>query len=50
MPQVDLRINENKSLNVKCNDDAEIHVSLVYLFNTVIKKIIKIALVHEIIF
>lgn len=51
MTQVDLRINNNKTLNVKCDDDddvvVEIHVSLVYLFNTVLEKWTKIGLVHE---
>lgn len=47
MTRPDLRINNNKTLNVEYDD--EIHVSFVYLFNTVIEKWTKIALVHEII-
>lgn len=37
MTQVDLIINENKTLNI-CDDEVKIHVILVYLFNTVIEK------------
>lgn len=37
MRQLDQRINNNKTLNVLCDDGVEIHVSLVYLVNIVIK-------------
>lgn len=37
MRQLDQRINNNKTLNVLCDDEVEIHVSLVYLVNIVIE-------------
>lgn len=35
MRQLDQRINNNKTLKVLCDDEVEIHVSLVYLVNIV---------------
>lgn len=37
MRQLDQRINNNKTLNVLCDVEVEIHVSLVYLVNIVIE-------------
>lgn len=37
MRQLDQRINNNKTLSVLCDDEVEIHVSLVYLVNIVIE-------------